>query len=71
MGSEMCIRDRHIERGRAAAFSDGSYYSDGTTHSDMSETVIVTTPDGIKHDILHTCGTVLVSLESETEFFHV
>jgi len=65
------LRAEDLVRGKAAAFSDGTYFSDGTTFSDMPETVVVTTPDGKKHDVLHTCSTVLESLEKQTDFFQV
>jgi len=65
------LRAEDLKRGKAAAFSDGSYFSDGTSYSDMSETVVVETPDGNKHDVLHTCKSVLDSLKSNREFFQV
>lgn len=63
------LRAEHLVREKGAAFSDGSYYSDGTTHSDARETVVVATPDGKKHDVLHICVSVLAGLYSEQEFF--
>lgn len=65
------LRAEHLIRGKGAAFSDGSYYSDGTTHSDARETVVVETPDGKKHDVLHVCTSVLAALKGEPEFFQV
>ncbi|TYC78789.1 hypothetical protein [Novosphingobium sp. BW1] len=65
------LRAEDLVRGKGAAFSDGSYYSDGTTHSDARETVVVATPDGKKHDVLHVCVSVLESLYREREFFEV
>ncbi len=53
------LRAEHLVRGKGTAFSDGSYYSDGSTHSDARETVVVATPDGKKHDVLHLCVSVL------------
>ncbi|WP_147395520.1 hypothetical protein [Altericroceibacterium spongiae] len=44
------LRAEHLVRGNGAAFSDGSYYSDGTTQSGARETVVVATPDGQKHE---------------------
>jgi hypothetical protein len=55
------LRAEHLIRGKGAAFSDGTYYSDGSTHSDAPETVVVETPDGMKHDVLHVCMSVLES----------
>lgn len=65
------LRAEHLVREKGAAFSDGSFYSDGTTHSDARETVVVTTPDGKKHDVLHLCVSVLTELYKEREFFEV
>ncbi|QDX26361.1 hypothetical protein FPZ54_10225 [Sphingomonas suaedae] len=65
------LRAEHLLRGKGAAFSDGTYYSDGTTHSDARETVVVETPDGKKHDVLHVCTSVLAALKAHSEFFHV
>lgn len=65
------LRAEHLVRGKGAAFSDGSYYSDGTTRSDARETVVVVTPDGKKHDLLHVCVSVLAALYREREFFQV
>lgn len=65
------LRAEDLVRDRAAAFSDGSYFSDGTTFADMPETVVVTTPDGVKHDVLHTCFSVLEKIESTSELFQV
>lgn len=58
-------------RGGGAAFSDGSYFSDGVTWSDMPNTIVVATPDGIKHDVLHTCKSVVKALREHREFFEV
>lgn len=65
------LRAEHLIRGQGAAFSDGSYYSDGATHSDASETVVVATPDGKRHDVMHVCVSVLEALYTEREFFEV
>lgn len=65
------LRAEHLVRGKAAAFDDGSYYSDGTTHSDAGETVVVATPDGEKHDVLHVCMSVLTAISKERGFFEV
>lgn len=65
------LRAEHLIRGRGAAFSDGSYFSDGSTFADMPETVVVTTPDGNKHDVLQTCLAVLKQIEGTTELFQV
>jgi len=65
------LRAEHLVRGKGAASSDGSYYSDGTTHFDKRETVVVATPDGQKHDVLHICVSVLAELYREPEFFQV
>ena len=65
------LRAEHLVKGKAAAFDDGTYISDGTTFSDMSDTVVVETPDGNKHDVLRTCIAVLESLEDHREFFEV
>jgi len=63
------LRAEHLTRG--AASSDGSYFSAGTTWSDMPETVVVETPDGTRHDVLHVCRTVLSALSGRREYFEV
>ncbi len=65
------LRAEDLKRDKGAAFSDGTYFSDGSSFSDAPETVIVTTPDGEKHDILSTCFLVLEQIESTTELFQV
>ena len=65
------LRAEHLIRGKGAAFSDGTYYSDGSTHSDARETVVVETPDGKKHDVLHVCLSVLDALKKHRDFFQV
>ncbi len=65
------LRAEHLVRGKGVAASDGSYFSDGTTKSDMPDTIVVETPDGTKHDVLHVCLSVLVALSEEREFFQV
>ena len=65
------LRAEHLTRGKGAAFSDGSFFSDGSTWSDMPETVVVETPDGAKHDVLHLCLTVLAALIENREFQQV
>lgn len=65
------LRAEHLMRGNEAAFSDGPNYSNGTTQSDARETVVVATPDGQKHDVLHLCVTVLADIYKEREFFQV
>lgn len=65
------LRAEHLVRRKGAAFTDGSYYSDGTTHSDARETIVVATPDGKKHDVLSVCVSVLAALYREREFFQV
>lgn len=65
------LRAEHLVRGKGAAFSEGSYYSDGATDSYARETVVVETPDGKKHDVLHICTSVLAALRGEPEFFQV
>lgn len=65
------LRAEHLVRGKGAAFSDEPYDSDGTTHSDARETVMVATPDGKTHDVLHLCVSVLEALYRERGFFEV
>lgn len=65
------LRAEHLVRGKGAAFSDGTYYSDGSTHSDALETVVVETPDGKTHDVLHVCVSVLEALCGERDLFQV
>jgi hypothetical protein len=65
------LRAEHLFRGKGRAFSDGSYSSDGTTHFDAHETVVVATPDGKKYDVLHLCVSVLKALYKQREFFEV
>lgn len=65
------LRAEHLIRGKGAAFSDGTYYSDGTTHTEARETIVVETPDGNMHDVLRVCMSVLSALRREPEFFQV
>jgi hypothetical protein len=65
------LRAEHLIRGKGAASGDGTYYSDGSTHSDALDTVVVETPDGTKHDVLHVCMSVLNALKGRREFFQV
>lgn len=65
------LRAEHLTRGRGAAFSDGSFFSDGSTFSDMAETIVVQTPDRVKHDVLHVCTTVLAALIDNRQFQEV
>lgn len=65
------LRAEDITRGKAAAFSDGAYFSDGSSWAEMPVTVVVTTPDGNKHDVLHTCLEVLEALEGDNELMQV
>jgi hypothetical protein len=65
------LRAEHLIRDKGAAFSGGSYLSDGTTSEEMGETVVVTTPDGVKHDVLSTCLSVLDEISKVREFFYV
>ncbi|MGM0583177.1 MAG: hypothetical protein ACQEUZ_00780 [Pseudomonadota bacterium] len=65
------LRAEHLVMGSAAAFSDGVYFSDGATFSEMPDTVVVETPDGEKHDVLQTCMSVLGHIERHREFFEV
>lgn len=65
------LRAEHLNRGKGAAFSDGSYFSDGSSFSDSPETIVVETPDGKKHDVLHVCVSVLKSLMTSPQFFRV
>jgi hypothetical protein len=65
------LRAEDLKRGRGAAFSDGSFFSDGSTFSDHPNSIVVTTPDGRKHDVLHTCRSVFASLIADEEFFQV
>lgn len=37
----------------------------------MPETVVVETPDGRKHDVLHLCVSVLEALTANREYFQV
>lgn len=62
------LRAEHLKRGKGAAFSDGSYFSDGSTWADMPETVVVSTPDGRKHDVLNLCMRVLGGLAENPQF---
>jgi hypothetical protein len=57
------LRAEHLVKGKIPAFSDGS------THYDASETVVVETPDGKKYDVLHVCVLVLRALKAHREFF--
>lgn len=65
------LRAEHLAKGKSAAFSDGSYFSDGTSWSDMRETVVVEMPDGTRHDVLHLCTSVLDALIGDPDFFKV
>ena len=65
------LRAEHLTKGKGAAFSDGSFFAEGSTWSDMAETIVVETPDGMKHDVLHVCTTVLAALFKNTQFHQV
>lgn len=65
------LQAEDLKRGGGAAFSDGAFFSDGSTWADTPNTVVVETPDGKKHDVLHTCQAVLTSLFEHTEYFEV
>lgn len=65
------LRAEHLTKAKGAAFSSGSFFSDGSTWSDMPETVVVETPDGTKHDVLHVCLTVMAALIENREFQRV
>jgi hypothetical protein len=65
------LRAEDLQRGKAAAFSDGSYFSDGATWAGMPDTVVVETPDGTKHDVLCVCLSTLAALEGRREYFEV
>lgn len=65
------LRAEHMVRGKGAAFSDGSYFADNVTCSDMPESVVVETPDGRLHDVPHLCARVFKDLCAVTEFFQV
>ena len=62
------LRAEHLARGKGAAFSDGSFFSDGSTWSDMPETIVVETPDGTNHNVLHVCLMVLAALMDNSQF---
>ena len=52
------FRLENVRAGRSAAFSDGSYYSDGTSHSDAHDAAVLMNTS--KHvDIEHTVRTVM------------
>ena len=65
------LRAEHLTRGRGAAFSDGSDFLDGSSFSDSPECIVVETPDGKNHDVLHVCTSVLKSLMRSPQFFQV
>ena len=65
------LRAEHLTKSKGAAFDDGSFFSDGSTWSDMPETIVVETPDGAKHDVLHVCTTVLAALVENKQFHQV
>jgi hypothetical protein len=49
--------------GRAAAFSDGSYYSDGSTHSDAPDVIRVEF-NGEQIDVVHLCKRFLAHIQA-------
>jgi hypothetical protein len=46
-----------------AAFSDGSYYSDGTSHDDAMDVVVMNLPDG-KVDVNILCNSVAAEIKN-------
>lgn len=59
------LSSRHSEIGPEAAFSDGSYYSDGTSHSDAGNVVRVKFR-GELVDVPHLCRECLSYLQTKT-----
>ena len=53
----------HLRVGRGAAFSDGTFYSDGSSHSDSPD--VVRADYGSEHvDLQHLCADCLSALET-------
>lgn len=54
----------HAHVAGGAAFSDGTYYSDGATHDDAPHVVRVKTPNGDWHDLTHEVKAVYDAIRS-------
>ena len=59
------LRAEHMKKGSGAAFNDGA---DGSTKADATRQIVVDTPDGETHDVLHTCNSTFAALIAEQEF---
>ena len=51
------------EKGRAAAFSDGTYFSDGSSFAQHPNTIRILAPDGRRYDLLFEARKDLEALE--------
>jgi hypothetical protein len=57
------LRADSADIGKSAAFTDGTYFSDGTSWSDMPNVVRVRKPDGTPIDVLWLVKTVSATIE--------
>ncbi len=62
-GNYVGLRSDDAEIGSAAAFSDGSFFDDGSSFSDMPDVVRIKTPDGAWHDLLYVAKSCERTLE--------
>lgn len=63
------LRADKLQVGPGAAFTDGTFFSDGTSWTDIPDTIVIETPDSGKQDVLFVCSFVLNELMKRKEFF--
>ena len=63
-GPRKGLSTQHFRAGRGAAFSDGTYYSDGSTHSDAPD-VIRMEFSGERIDVLNLCRQAFTFLQTK------
>ena len=59
------VRSEHLRPASGAAFSDGSYYSDGSTHAGTRKVVVLRSPGFSKSDLTHALQDAMVFLKEE------
>jgi uncharacterized protein YfiM (DUF2279 family) len=65
------LRADSADIGMSAAFTDGTYFSDGTSWNDMPNVVRVKKPDGMPIDVLWLVKTVSATIELKLPSLHV
>ncbi len=65
------LRADSADIGLSAAFTDGTYFSDGTSWNDMPNVVRVKKPDGMPIDVLWLVKTVSATIELKLPSLHV